>query len=375
MEFKNKKTSTTQNYERYWKLTVEYSDINGHQFIDTLKVIVKFIDDHPSLEKKYESKLYQKLQKNINKIFPKSDQASTRKSINQFVKLGFILPKLKGYHDETKKFIKSKNDEERKLIFSEIYYKYASLSSSVTKDKTKIKQINFLLKTLMFKSEKKLTKQEIIGLMTTDISLYKKGYLNSKELFSKKNLSKVIDFESRKYNQINYFMNFLQYVPGIQVKENKSEICYIEDEFDTIKDEVKLSRDQTLFRIMKEKVKAESIEMYGDVVCYLTKKPQKGLVVSHIWPLQYALDSGYIDSAYNPNNALLLEPNIDAYFDKFDITFNKDDGIPKFNDNVHQGFIETHKNMCIEEKLLNKEREGYLDIHNNNFIDKKNYIN
>jgi hypothetical protein len=33
-----------QQYEDYWKLTLEYSNINGNNFIQTLKTTVDFID-------------------------------------------------------------------------------------------------------------------------------------------------------------------------------------------------------------------------------------------------------------------------------------------------------------------------------------------
>ena len=49
---------TVQNYENSWKLTVEYPDIHGKRFLGTLKIIVDF--------------------------------GSIRKSINQFVTLGFV---------------------------------------------------------------------------------------------------------------------------------------------------------------------------------------------------------------------------------------------------------------------------------------------
>ena len=34
----------SQNYEDYWKITLEYSDINGEGFISTLKTIKNFVD-------------------------------------------------------------------------------------------------------------------------------------------------------------------------------------------------------------------------------------------------------------------------------------------------------------------------------------------
>ena len=41
-----KRPKQNQQYDEYWKLTVEYTDIFGSQFNNTLKVIVKFIDDN-----------------------------------------------------------------------------------------------------------------------------------------------------------------------------------------------------------------------------------------------------------------------------------------------------------------------------------------
>ena len=48
---KTKKLKEEQQYDSYWKLTVEYSDIHGSLFANVLSVIVKFIDEY-NLEKK-----------------------------------------------------------------------------------------------------------------------------------------------------------------------------------------------------------------------------------------------------------------------------------------------------------------------------------
>ena len=39
-----KKAKEEQQYDAYWKLTVEYSDIHGTLFHNVLDLIVKFID-------------------------------------------------------------------------------------------------------------------------------------------------------------------------------------------------------------------------------------------------------------------------------------------------------------------------------------------
>lgn len=119
--FISKKVITSQQYDSYWKLTVEYTDIHDSKFNNTLKMIIKFIDDNNLVNKTYNMKYYKKLQEIIYSVYPKADKASVRKSINQFVKLGFIEPYLKGYHNLTKKFLNTTNKELKKSLFSTIF--------------------------------------------------------------------------------------------------------------------------------------------------------------------------------------------------------------------------------------------------------------
>lgn len=71
----------------------------------------------------------------------------------------------------------------------------------------------------------------------------------------------------------------------------------------------------------------ESIAVYGRLICYACHLPWKGLVASHIKPLAACIKQQKMQEAYDKNNGLLLSPNIDAYFDKFDITFDDDGSI------------------------------------------------
>ena len=43
MNQNSKKASVTQNYENYWKLTVETTNIHGSQFIDTLRILIQLL--------------------------------------------------------------------------------------------------------------------------------------------------------------------------------------------------------------------------------------------------------------------------------------------------------------------------------------------
>ena len=348
---------------------MEYSDIHGMQFRNTLETIVDFIDEHPELQAEYDKALYSELQSKIHSVYGKKDKASTRKSINQMIKLGFVNSGLKGYHSLARKFLNADSTEDRSLIFSEVYYSCANFQSSVINDKYQGNPINFFIKTLMNLPSKELCRKEIAALMNTDISVYKKGFLSEAELNSQVAHTNIKNFEDRKYNQIAYFLNFLRYVPGISVTHDKYMVFYTED--DSLWIDKNSKRDPTLFRIMREKIKQESIKNYnGKVVCYFTKQEQKGLVVSHIVPSGYLLKKGEDEAAYDYENAILLEPNIDAYFDKHDMTFTQD-GKPQYAAKVPSTFIDAKVGLSLDKKILTKNRKEYLKEHNLSFERKK----
>lgn len=367
----HKKSIKQQSYDNYWKLTVEYSDIHGEKFRNTLKLIITFIDDNKRIidhEEKSISNLYKELQSNIASVFSKADMASVRKSINQFVKLGFIKPRFSSYHRLTKRFLNAKDNIERELIFSEIYYTSATLGSSTTVDQSDTKEINFLLKTLMYHSEKKLTEADVISLMNTDVASISKGYLNENELAEKYQYAKLTSFSKKKYNQIRFFYKFLKFIPGITVIEQT--IMYTEDASVILAGNIDTRRDQTLFRIMKENLKEESKRLYnGKEVCYFTKMQTKGLVASHIWRSEDALRDMNVEAAYDYKNALLLEQNVDAYFDKYDITFDINGNV-SFGNQVTNDFIDRYKNNKLDEPVLVPERLLYMQKHNANFKNK-----
>lgn len=127
------------------------------------------------------------------------------------IKLGFVYPYLRSYYNKTKEFLNASTDNKRELVFSEILYSNANFQSSVTNDNTNIKHINFFLKTLMYKSNRQLNKEEITALMSSDISVYSKGYMSETELESQIKFNKFSQFENRKYNQISYFLLFKIY--------------------------------------------------------------------------------------------------------------------------------------------------------------------
>ncbi len=365
--FQSKKKIENQQYDSYWKLTVEYTDIYDRRFNNTLKTIVKFIDDKDLINQEYKKEYYKELQDQIYSIYPKSDSASTRKSINQFIKLGFIRPFLKGYHNLTKKFLNTVSQEEKRSIFSQIFYENSSFNSSTTTDSTNIKETNFLLKTLAYHPDKKLSRNDIIALMVTPgISEISKGYLTKDELEEQYQYSKIINFEENKYNQISYLFTFLNLMPNIKADKNVG-ISFI----DPNEVEIDTKRDPILYGIYKNDLNDESIRLYGKKICYIQKIPYKGLVHSHIKDSSVCLEEGKIDEAYDYNNGLLLSTQVDAYFDKYDISFDNNGNVLVNDYEIHDGdILYWISNFKLDKKLLNPERLKYLEWHRNKFKEK-----
>jgi hypothetical protein len=135
--------------------------------------------------------------------------------------------------------------------------------------------------------------------------------------------------------------------------------------------EIDTSRDAYLFEMQKRELKNESIRVYGKEVCYIDKKEYKGLVASHIVPLKLCLEEKDEDSAYDYQNTLLLQPNLDQHFDKFDFTIQTD-GKPKFGDEFdkYTGAKNILEENNLDVSVLTKSRKKYLARHNE-IYDKK----
>jgi len=127
-----------QNYEDYWKLTLAYTDINGSKFYNTLKAIIDYININ--FQKEPNKEYYNNLQIYVSSING-LEGTSLRKSINQYVKLGFIND-LITYNKESIDFLNAKTNRKCQSIFSKIIYKYSSFNSSIT-EHIPHKEINF----------------------------------------------------------------------------------------------------------------------------------------------------------------------------------------------------------------------------------------
>ncbi len=348
-----------QNYEDYWRITVEYTDIHGERFNGTLQLIVDYIDNNDV--SKYTPKLFDDLQNIVDAKYPKADKGSIRKSINQFVKLGYINYELKSYHQYTKPFLEAKTKRRRHELFSRILYSNSSLNRSVTEN-SDTNEINFLIKTL--EEVGKLTKKDIEALMLVNISEVKKGYLNSSELNEYKKEAKSIDFKMRKYNQVAYLFNFLNKLNDVTFVND--ELYFEEDAkhiFGDDYEDKKTARDPYLHRIYKVQLQEECEENYGNSMCVLEQLSYPILIASHIKPFIESSEN----EAYDPNNGLLLSRTIDSLFDGRKgkppyISFN-DDGTIIFSERLAEDVKEFWKDYQLENIVLNDERKEYLAYH------------
>lgn len=340
--------------ENYWKLTVEYSNIHSKKFRGTLQIIVNFIDENNM--QTYSSVLFKKLQYLVNAKFPKADMGSVRKSINQFIKLGFVHHELKGYSAFTKSFLEAKTKRKRRTLFSKIVYANATFNASVTHN-SKQKEMNFLIKTL--EEVGTLHKRDVIGLMTVDISSIERGFFDKNELEEVKERAKNINFRDRKYNQINYLWSFLKKLDDLKIVDDI--LFFKEDEKVVLAEQLKKSshkRDSYLHRLYKNHLKEESREKQTKVKCMLEKLAYPSLVASHIKPF---IDST-IEEAYDPNNGLLLSRNMDILFDLGYITFACCGKI--ICSSTLKKDVKRHlKKYKLDEVFLEKKRLKYMEYH------------
>lgn len=392
----HKKVIQEQSYEEYWKSTLALTDFFGDQFITTLRLMIEHIDKYgladkspqelmdnmASLRKKFnrDESFSKELENTVRKIYPNmsDDGASTRKQLNTFIKLGFIKPFLRGYVPAAKKFVDLKTTkEERKRLFSDTVYQYASFNSSQTKDDTQNNQIKFLVKTLLNKSDKQLSMGEFIGVMQMNPGEFAKGYADERTLRAKTNYAQHINFFERKYNQVAHLRSILKSMDLFEVleldkkiKTNKGlrrefRICLAQDAADLIPVRGDTKRDSYRFGLMKKAVIEETKRIYGKPVSWFSKKESKGMVVSHIYASADALKDWDLDAAYDPNNALYLLPgNEDQYFDKYEMTFD-DDGCPSFLESVSESFVHEaiSQHYHLDKEVLTSERLHYLKLY------------
>lgn len=363
---------STQIYEKYWKLTLEYTDFHDEKFLKTLQYIVDKIDMlHTCGTYHYNRLDYQALQEEILAAVPKTSAkkshqlASTRKAINQCVKLGFINPFLQSYHENTKDYLNAKSNRKRNTLLSKIVYSNAKFNCSLTQNHD-WSQINFLIKTL--EETGSLSQEEIVALMLVDLSTIGKGYVTKEELARYVSRAREIGFTKRKYNQIGYLKNLLKKLDEIVFVKNM--LFFAEDTDVVLAETMKttsVKRDGYLHFIYKNQLKEESSEqMDGKVKCMLENLAYPSLVASHIKPFSKSNEQ----EAYDPNNGLLLSRSMDILFDRGYITF-KDDGTLMCSPLLDSDVISYLARYRLNPSFINTERRKYLHHHRTKEFKKK----
>jgi predicted restriction endonuclease len=344
-----------QNYEEYWKLTNAFTNYNGRKFLDTLAVCIKFIDDYQTEE--YSEEKYSRLQDEIYKVNP-INHISIRKSINQLVKMGFVNSFLVSYHPQAKEYVEARTNKKRETLLSKIVYSNSSFNRAVN-NQSSIKQINFLIQTLIEKG--KLSKEEIIALMLVDIEAQKVTFLPENHLKKYVEEANDIGFLKRKYNQIGYLYNLLGKLDDLVFV--REDLYFREDAEQIFGEDLKAvskRRDPYLHRLYKNQLQDECEEIYGNPMCVLEQLSYPVLIASHIKPFIESDEN----EAYDPNNGLLLSRTIDSLFDLKYISFT-DDGTMLFSDRISEDVKHFWKDYKLENNILNDERKNYLAYHRN----------
>ena len=132
------------------------------------------------------------------------------------------------------------------------------------------------------------------------------------------------------------------------------------------------TRDNKKHKELKDSLIQEAVLLYGSAKCFASHKAYKGMIASHIKPFKICILEDDFYNAYNKNNALLLASNIDAYFDKFDITFGENGKII-CSENIPEEIQKEFSSYYLDEALLNTERKKNLEIHRSLYY-YKNYI-
>lgn len=388
-----KKVIKNQKYESYWHSTMALTNFNGFQFIHTLQLMIEHIDKYnlsklkmPQTKddsKKVRTLIHRKeLEKTIASVFKNdsSDGLTTRKQMNEFIKLGFIKPYLISYTDNAKLYVDdSTSKEERKRIFTDTVYEYSSFNSSVTTNDTNNNQIKFLVNTLINRAPNKdnvrsINLNELKGLMLfQDVS--SKSYASEKDIRDSESWAIHDGFGDRKYNQISHLKSIINNLNFLEVITKKDTLLItLSIDAKKILPDGDTKRDPYRFANMRHAVLEKRRKIYGRDICWLTKQQSEGLVVSHIFASAKALRARDTDAAYDPNNALLLKPgDVDQYFDKKKITINAS-GTVVFSPDVREDFRASviSNSWHIDKVILNPKRLKYLKMHNKEFTSKYN---
>lgn len=353
-----------QVYEDYWAFTNEFTDYHSDKFLTVLKICLDFIDEFRKTEyseSKYEN-LQNRIQQSPSMISARTGQPknliSVRKSINQLVKMGFIEPFLTAYTPLSREYSQAKTNKKRQTLLSKIVYTHSGFQRAVNCH-SDIRQLNFLIKTLVEHPQGKLNKKEIAALMFVNLENFSRDYLTEAELATYLQEAVESGFIERKYNQIDHLWNLLAKLDDL--RRIGDDLYFAEDAqriFGDLNESTARKRDPYLHRLYKNQLQEESEELYDGVKCMLEKLPYPVLVASHIKPFILSDET----EAYDPNNGLLLSRTLDSLFDLKYISFD-DNGRMLKSERLSSDVWEHWKDVELDNVLLNDARRAYLAIH------------
>jgi hypothetical protein len=282
--------------------------------------------------------------------------------------MGFINSFLLSYHPQAKEYIEAKTNKKRETLLSKIIYSNSSFNRAVNNESS-IKQINFLIQTLIEKG--KLSKEEIIALMLVGIETHRNNFISDIELQEYVKVAREIGFINRKYNQIGYLYNLLGKLDDLVFVNDD---LYFKEDAEQIFGEdltaITKKRDPYLHRLYKNQLQEECEEIYEKPLCVLERLSYPVLIASHIKPFIQSDET----EAYDPNNGLLLSRTIDSLFDLKYISFT-DEGKMIFSKRISDDVKDFWKDYRLESSILNDKRKNYLAFHRNLMTSIDNILN
>ena len=363
---KTKKRRDIEIYEDYCSLTLEYTDFHGKKFLNLLKVVVNDINQRnkqPITTKEYDS-----LQKKILSVNPKlggDPDASTRKSINQLVKLRFVNAGLRNYHRLSNEYLRAPTRAYRNKLFSVIVGEAANFAANKSNHDGR-RHVDFITSTLMRVGS--LNKKQIIGLMTVDPLDHKSGFINLEELNLASEKASKNDFFERKYNQVSYLCNVLNKLEDLTFHDSQ---LYFEKDarqiFQQEYDNKLIDRNGWLDKQSKGIIEEENKEKTGSKMrCMVTNIDYPTLISSHIKPSRKC----NLDEKYDHKNLLLLCDEVNGPFDRGDISFVNEGNI-LFADNTSADFREKFNSKKLNKIFIDEKRGLYLEWNRNNWFNRQ----
>ena len=353
-----------QIYEKYWKYTAAWTDINGDKFRGAMSACIDYYAKNSV--RPYSSKDYKNLQKSIVEL-TRIDEESVRKAINQFVKLGFLKPRMQGIYPEAEEFNRAKSNEGRIIALSKAVYKNANFQNAMSKEIPEWNgQMSFLIRTLTKCGS--LSKDDMTAIMSFDFASSQKEYLSKEELRTLYEKAVANGFTHRKYNQIGHLMNLLNKLDNLRKRKG---VVYFETDakelFGDEEEQKSLSkyRDPYLQREFKKELIAECSGK-----CMVEDVHYPVLIASHIRPYKDCRDNNDWDAAFDVNNGLLLSKNLDSLFDLGYITFEINGDIVT-SDELSQDVKEKLKPLKLNTIYINSDRKEYLKTHRKLVFNKR----